>query len=226
MQTPPRGCAVFDLDGVLVDSRLMYVRAIQLAMTEAGIAASDEDILGGITSDVAEWARAMKRRFGDASLRAIMGRAVDFVTQEGWRLVEPGAGAAQVLDACRGRRLKLALVTNAPLAYVGKVFDRFDLKGVFDLTVSCTERRIPKHLALELVLKETGTAPQDAVYVCDTHLDVVHARRAGVRAVVVFTEISWDFPYRERVERENPAFIAASMEDVNAWLMSHYSAIG
>jgi len=44
--------------------------------------------------------------------------------------------------------------------------------------------------------------------------------------VVVFSEISWDYPCRERVEKEDPDFIANSIEEVIEWLESRNLAGG
>jgi phosphoglycolate phosphatase-like HAD superfamily hydrolase len=218
MQRPSYTCMIFDLDGVIADSRFMYVHAIATAMRDAGIAADEKEIQAAITPDVTVWVNAMRQRFGDEATRGVIDRARKFVAQEGWKIVEPGASIKPLLAFLEGRGTRTALVSNAPSDYARKVLERFEIRSHFEIAISCPERKMTKQQGIELLLKETGTKPSEALYICDTAMDVVHAGRAGVGAVVVFSEISWDYPYRDRVEKENPFMIVESIQDVMEWL--------
>jgi len=208
----------FDLDGVIADSRFMYVHAIASAMRGAGISADEKEIQATITPDVTVWVNAMRQRFGDKATRGVIEQARKFVANEGWRIVEPCAAIRPFLAFLKDRGMRAALVSNAPSDYARKVLERLEIQPYFEAAISCPEQRMTKQQGIELLLKQTGTKPTEALYICDTAMDVVHAGKAGVGAVVVFSVISWDYPYRDRVERENPLMIAGSIEDVMEWL--------
>lgn len=226
MKDVPKKCAVFDLDGVIADSRMMYSRAIAGAMREAGLPASEEEVIGKITPDMSVWINSMRQEHGEEVTRRVIMRARSFVSEEGSAMVEPSSSVQSLFDFFQSGGYEIALVSNAPLQYALEVLERFGLRSYFRIMISCGERGINKHQGLNHVLRETGTRPEEALYICDTAIDVVYAKRAGVRSVVIFSEISWDYPCRERVEKEGPDFIANSIEEVIEWLESRNLAGG
>ena len=215
---PPIKCAVFDLDGVIADSRKMYVRAIALSMKAAGVPVREEQVEEKIMPDVSAWVKSVKEEFGMDVLMQIVKHARDYLIREGWKLVEPAATVKPLLDYLRSENFAIAMATNSPRPYAIKVLERAGIKEYFGLVVSCQEQRMKKDACLTSILEQTGIEPGNAYYICDTAMDVTNAGSAGVGAIVVFTGIAWDWPDRARVEKEGPAYIAGSMEDVIAWL--------
>ncbi|MFH1435822.1 MAG: HAD hydrolase-like protein [Pseudomonadota bacterium] len=214
----PAKCAVFDLDGVIADSRKMYVRAIALSMKAAGVPAQEEQVEKNIMPDVSAWVKSMKEEFGADVLMRIVMHARDFLTREGWKLVEPVTTVKPLLDYLRSGGFAIAMATNSPSAYALKVLERAGISDYFGLVVSCQEQGMKKDACLTSILERIGVEPGNAYYICDTAMDVTNANSAGVGAIVVFTDIAWDWPDRARVEKEGPATVAGSMEDVIAWL--------
>ena len=211
-------CAVFDLDGVIADSRKMYVRAIALSMKAAGVPAKEKEVEGKIMPDVSAWVKSVKEEFGmDVLMQTVM-HAREYLTKEGWKLVKPVTTVKPLLDFLRSEGFAIAMATNSPREYALKVLDRAGISEYFGLVVSCQEQRMKKDACLTSILEQIKVEPGSAYYICDTAMDVTNANSAGVGAIVVFTDIAWDWPDRARVEKEGPAAIAGSMEDVIAWL--------
>ena len=103
-----------------------------------------------------------------------------------WEHVE--ADVAPALAALRERGLKLVVVSNAN-GRLKHLFDRIDLSKWFDHVLDSHEWGVEKpdprlfHVALE----RSGADPSRTIHVGDLyHVDVVGARRAGLREGVLF----------------------------------------
>jgi phosphoglycolate phosphatase-like HAD superfamily hydrolase len=218
MTKPPKGCVIFDIDGVLVDSKGMYIRAIAESLEAAGVAASVDDVSQTLTPDVGRWVHALKRRYGLQVTDGVVRSAREFVADRGWNLVRPCASPRGLLEFLEAEAYVPAVVSNAPLAYVRRVIDRLDLTGRFGPVLSCSDRRIDKGRGLALAVEKAGADAAASVYIGDTGMDVMHARSAGVRAVVLFGEFSWDYPDLAMMVEQRPDLVARTLEEVKQWL--------
>ena len=102
-----------------------------------------------------------------------------------WEDVDPEAPAT--LDRLRARGLKLAIVSNAN-GVVQRAFERVGLHGYFDVIgdshIEGVEKPDPRFF--QIVLERTGGRPETTIHVGDLyHVDVVGARRAGVRPLLL-----------------------------------------
>jgi HAD superfamily hydrolase (TIGR01509 family) len=95
--------------------------------------------------------------------------------------------AADTLDRLRALGLTLAVVSNAN-GVVHRAFERAGLHGYFgaicDSHVEGVEKPDPRFF--EIVLRRTGSRPETTIHLGDLyHVDVVGARRAGLRAILL-----------------------------------------
>jgi HAD superfamily hydrolase (TIGR01509 family) len=103
-----------------------------------------------------------------------------------WEHVEPDVAPA--LAALRDRGLRLVVVSNAN-GRLRSLFDRVDLAKWFDLLLDSHEWGVekPDPRLFQLALEQSGADPATTVHVGDLyHVDVVGARRAGLRQGVLF----------------------------------------
>ena len=101
-----------------------------------------------------------------------------------WECVPPDVKPA--LQRLRGSGLTLAVVSNAN-GTVGKAFDRTGLRECFDAigdsNVEGVEKPDPRFF--DIVLRRTGSRAETTLHVGDLyHVDVLGARRAGLRAML------------------------------------------
>ncbi len=105
--------------------------------------------------------------------------------EEERRMMRLFPGAAEALGALRAAGIKTGLVSNrrfarSPAEYLG-IADKLDaIIGLEDVT-----RAKPDPEPLLTALARLGTAPEDAVYVGDTDIDMKTAAAAGVRGIGV-----------------------------------------
>ena len=102
-----------------------------------------------------------------------------------WEDVDPEAPAT--LDRLRSQGLKLAVVSNAN-GIVQRAFERVGLKGYFDVIcdsqIEGVEKPDPRFF--QIVLERTGSRAETTIHVGDLyHVDVVGARRAGLRQLLL-----------------------------------------
>lgn len=128
-----------------------------------------------------------------------------------WEDVDPQAAAT--LERLRAMGLTLAVVSNAN-GVVQRAFERAGLHEYFgaigDSHVEGVEKPDPRFF--EIVLRRTGSSPASTVHVGDLyHVDVVGARRAGVRALLLDPHRLYSAFDVERITdlTELPATIAA-----------------
>ncbi|HTP70993.1 MAG TPA: HAD-IA family hydrolase [Burkholderiaceae bacterium] len=94
----------------------------------------------------------------------------------------PYPGARRMLERLTGAGIQVGLVTNKEAAFAHRLLARHDLHTCFDLMV-CGDTlpvRKPDPLMLQHALQALQCAPDDALYVGDSALDVRTARAAGV----------------------------------------------
>ena len=102
-----------------------------------------------------------------------------------WEDVDPQAAAT--LDLLRSRGLTLAIVSNAN-GVVERAFERVGLHGYFDVIcdshIEGVEKPDPRFF--QIVLERTGSRPETTIHIGDLyHVDVVGARRAGLRQLLL-----------------------------------------
>jgi HAD superfamily hydrolase (TIGR01509 family) len=103
-----------------------------------------------------------------------------------WEHVEPDVAPA--LAALRERGLRLVVVSNAN-GRLRHLFDRIDLAKWFDHVLDSHEWGVekPDPRLFQLALEQAGAEAAKTVHVGDLyHVDVVGARRAGLREGVLF----------------------------------------
>ena len=118
-----------------------------------------------------------------------------------WEDIDPDARAT--LDRLRALDLTLAVVSNAN-GVVQRAFERAGLHDYFDAIcdshIEGVEKPDPRFF--EIVLQRTGSRPERTLHVGDLyHVDVVGARRAGVRALLVDPHGLYDGVDVERIRR-------------------------
>jgi len=186
----PARAVLFDIDGTLVDSVGAYLEVARVAAAPHGLEVTDEHVRRSLATGSNFWKGVVPedRADGEAVRKAMTAHAArewPRVLREHGRVF---AGLAQTLDELRDLGMRLGIVSGArpevlELLRDEGVLERFDAM-VLGGDVS---RRKPDPEGIFKCLDKLGVAPEAAVYVGDTPVDIQASRAAGVHAVGVLT---------------------------------------
>lgn len=185
---------LFDMDGVLVDSRAAWFRSFN----EAGKIGEEEFEKTFWGRDLLTNIRAVgetREHFCDS----ILVKYID--------AIETIPGAREVLSSLKGRK---ALITNTTSRCTDRILGEHGLLGYFDAIVTGdeVERAKPDPAIIRLAMERIGASPESTVVIGDSEQDVAAGRAAGCVTVGIGIEADYtaqtlrDLPgIVERLER-------------------------
>jgi phosphoglycolate phosphatase len=180
---------LFDLDGTLIDTAPEIAAAVNDALRREGLASAP---LARVRGWIGDGTRALLTKAfaaGGASVDTLDARV-----QAAWPAFEYDyaqacgqhstlyPGARRMLERINGAGIAVGLVTNKETEFAHRLLVRHDLNACFDLLV-CGDTlpvRKPDPAMLTHALQALQCAPEDALYVGDSAIDVRTARAAGM----------------------------------------------
>jgi mannitol-1-/sugar-/sorbitol-6-/2-deoxyglucose-6-phosphatase len=213
---------VFDMDGLLVDSEPLWVRAEIEVFATVGVALREEDcaLTKGLRTDdvIAYW--HARRPWSDVAPRELEARLVarvaELVGQEGRAL--PGVASALRVAREGGRRL--ALASSSPSLIIGATLARLGLERAFDVVQSAEAEPLGKpHPGIFLTTAERlGVPATDCLVLEDSLTGVVAAKAARMACVAV----PFDYPHQDARFALADA-VVASLEHVTPELLLRFA---
>jgi phosphoglycolate phosphatase len=204
---------VFDFDGTLVDTREPILLGLKHALSARGWAAPpDAEILRHVGFGLHE---VLQKLVAHATAEEIDGLAADYRVR--FDEVAPGRtrlfdGMREVLDGLKGNGVRLAIATNRSRASLEPMLAEHGLDAVFDCWLSATCLPFPKPhpLMLERTLETLGVAPDAALMVGDTTVDLAMGRAARVDTCAV----TYGAHTEEELRREGPTHVVRSAPEI------------
>jgi len=190
---------VFDLDGVLIDSRLNYQRmreTIRGLLREAGVELEGfEDLKIWEMLNIAH-RRYMELGGSEADWRRLMRRIDEALSQieiEALPRVRMNPEAPEVLKALRIRGLKIGVATRSCRLYAERSLKRVGLRRYIDVLLARDDVPHPKPDPRHLldVIRLLKVESSKALYIGDTTTDLEAARGAGVHFLGLLTSSEW-----------------------------------
>ncbi len=187
IEAQPPEAILWDLDGVLVDSREAHLEAWRVLCEETGrpfdreyfertFGLRNEDIIGGYWHDAPE---AERRRLEQRKEALFRERAPG--------RVRALPGAVELVREARRRGLRQAIVSSTPPENIALALRLLGLEGAFDAIVSGDDvsRGKPDPEGYSLAARRLGVDPSRCVVVEDAPAGVEAGRRAGARTLGV-----------------------------------------
>ncbi len=204
-------CAIFDLDGTLVDTVEDLGRACDFVLLEFGITPkwSTDDyrkFVGNGARMLLD--RAFEHKLGDSELD----KAFEMFKSKYDEILTDNAyiydGITQALDEIKGKGIRLAVVTNKPHRSAVLMLENLFGKNYFDIIIGAEEDKPkkPDPYSLNLALERLDCKASQAIYFGDSDIDVKTAENAGVEAVAC----SWGFRSFESLLSASPSVIIDS----------------
>lgn len=199
----------FDLDGVLIDTETINVRAAFEGFEAHGYPLDPSDAVAIVGRHPIDYVPDLARR------HAVPGSLLPSITRRQsevyFRLWKEDArlldGALEALDACRERGYPLALATSSGRASVEEALDRFGLRPYFaaTLTKDDVSARKPDPEIYLLAAERLGVAPRNLLVLEDSPHGIRSAKLAGAMCVGVGEAVGADV--RIGSLREFPALL-------------------
>ena len=184
-------CAVFDLDGTLLNTIKTINYYLNLALSTYGLGSvSEEDTMRFVGDGATKLIeRALDRVGADSSLfDSVYKTYNEAYNSSPYYLTEVYEGIPELLSALKGKGIRLAVLSNKPdfavKATIGKFLpDTFDIVrgGVDGVPLK------PSPDALFEILREFGFTPDETAYIGDSEPDVLTAQNAGIKNGIFVT---------------------------------------
>ncbi len=181
--------ALFDLDGVIVDSEQINLVSARRALAELDIPLSDELLPLVIGRHPMDYVPLIIQRLGlrpETTDRVLetQDRLYSSIRAERLRLL-PGARAT--LERLTGRGLRLALVTSSGRETARESLRRFAITRHFEAVITAHDvaRRKPDPQPYQAALDALGLPPARAVAIEDSPTGISAARDAGLPVIAV-----------------------------------------
>lgn len=201
-------CAIFDLDGTLVNTIDDLAQACRLLIKKYDFNADwsvDE-----YKSFVGNGAKMLvQRAFGNTlSDDELVERYQEFkAIYNEIKLDNAYAydGIKEQLDILKNSGVKLCVVTNKPDEAAKDMVEHIFSKDYFDVVIGAQEGvpTKPDPTSTKMALNAVGCSAKDAIYFGDSDVDIKTAKNAGVEAVGV----SWGYRSFENLFSQNPSII-------------------
>jgi HAD superfamily hydrolase (TIGR01509 family) len=202
---------VFDMDGLLLDTEILWHRAEVELFARRGAEFTWEDkmqVIGtsfAFTADYFADRLGLPREQGPGLVDEMLGLMNEHLREQ----VESRPGAVELVERLRGRT-RLGLASNSPRALVDTALATARITDAFDTIVTSDDVMQPKP-APDLYLlacERLGVAPQEALALEDSASGVAAAKAAGLTCIAVPQFAETDVSAADRV--------IASLEDLLA----------
>ena len=219
--------AVFDMDGLLLDSEPLWQKAERKAFGAAGLDLSESDVCQTIGLRVDEVVRYwLERRPWDTGLHdpaAVEAAIVDEVIALLGSDAVPLPGVPTTIELLRAEGLALAVASSSPLRIIKAALEALDFETVFDVVHSAESeaRGKPDPAVYVTTLGRLEVSASDAFALEDSVAGLQSAQGAGMRCVVVPEALQ-----RERPEMRQADLVLDSMADFSIGHLRQLAANG
>ncbi len=178
---------IFDLDGTLIDSKRDLIESVNAMLQGMGRETLHQDTISGYIGHGAP--QLIGRALGNGATEADRESALKFFLAhyEEHKLDSTCAypGVTEALDELRG--FSMAVLTNKPVRVSVRILEGLGLAKYFRAVYggNSFETKKPDPLGARRILEEFGAAPEEAMLIGDSEVDVQTARNAGTLAVAV-----------------------------------------
>ncbi|HVQ44258.1 MAG TPA: HAD family hydrolase [Candidatus Saccharimonadia bacterium] len=175
---------IFDIDGVLVDSKNANVALFQTILSKAGYPTpSRSAVLRHFHQPLWQALEKLTGSTDQDEIRRIWELAKDPAMRNP-DLFEFPDRLEDTLEQIH-KRYKLAIVTSRIQAGVDEIFNARQIKHLFDVVVTFEDYENPKPHPepLLVALKRLNIQTEEAIYVGDSHSDIDAATAAGMKSI-------------------------------------------
>ncbi|MCR5207837.1 MAG: HAD-IA family hydrolase [Eubacterium sp.] len=209
-------CAVFDLDGTLIDTITDLRNACEAVMNNHGFKAeyTDDDYKRFVGNGIRKLVdRAFRESLDAETLDLYLSEFLEYYSAHSLDNTRPYSGISEQLKLLKERGIKMCVITNKAEPAAVNIIEKLFGEGVFDLIVGQRDGLPTKPApdGVRLALKELGFTPDEALYFGDSNVDMQTAINAGVDAVGVL----WGFRSYGELSQYKPACLINNPDEIS-----------
>jgi phosphoglycolate phosphatase len=185
---------IFDLDGTLIDSRLDLVHSVNAALRHIERPELPDDVIASYVGDGAP-ILIQRALGGEASNEALVRKGLEFFLTyyRAHKLdhttiyPEIPETLAAIQNSSNGNPRRMAVLSNKPVNPSRAIVEALGLGKYFQQVYGGNSfaTKKPEPEGARQLLAESGVAPEQAVIVGDSHVDMRTGRNAGMWTVAV-----------------------------------------
>lgn len=205
---------VFDLDGTLIDSKTDISNSINETLKSYDLPLLGPDLIWSYLGDGASF--LVDKCFNFYRKNVPEGAIEFFVDHYAKHCIENTKLYPDVVKVLRKLgNFKKAILTNKTHEITVKICEELKISHFFEFIVGGGEfKKKPDPEGLLKILEFFKTAPENAVIIGDTTIDLLTGKRAAVKRIAV----TWGVHKREVLEESNPDAIIDNIKDLPAVL--------
>src|SRR5437899_6394859 len=177
---------VFDLDGTLIDSRRDLIHSVNAMLRHFDRPELPGDVVASYVGDGAPM--LVRRALGDPDDEKFFRNGLEFFLEYyrehklDYTHVYPGIPEALQQIRSNGTHRKMAVLSNKPVNPSRAIVEALGLAQFFVKVYggNSFETKKPDPLGVNILLRETGTARENAMIVGDSSVDVLTGRNASI----------------------------------------------
>ena len=178
---------IFDLDGTLIDSQRDLIRSVNATLQEMGREELHEDTISGYIGHGAP--QLVRRALGSNAADYECDRALQFfLAHYNEHKLDSTCPYPRVPEALALlANYPMAILTNKPVRASVRILEGLGLTKYFRAVYggNSFETKKPDPLGAHTILREFAAAPNEAMLIGDSEVDVQTARNAGTLAAAV-----------------------------------------
>lgn len=185
--------AIFDVDGTLLDSVPIWMRAGELYLRSKHIEPEPDLAKILFTMSLEASSRYMKERYGLAESEPQILRDINALMDHYYATVIPvKPGVVSFLDCLKANHIPMAVATVTDRGCIETAFDRLGLAHYFSEIFTCSDLATDKHRPdiFLAAARHLGMAPDDTWVFEDSLHAAETAKKAGFRLIGVLDETS------------------------------------
>ena len=125
-------------------------------------------------------------------------------------------GMRELLAEVKRRGYKTGLVTSRLYNTTMQGLEKYEIKDMFDavLTADDTDKHKPDPAPINITLEKLGSSPETSIMLGDTLFDLLCAKNAGVRSVLVSWSLALHGMTKEDLGEAAPDYIIQKPEEL------------
>ena len=212
-----RKCAVFDLDGTLLNTLDSIAYFANCELAKHGLSPIDSDKYKYFVGDGA--AELMRRAFlyhgitlSETEILKISADYVSGYNADCCYLTEVFDGIYELLSELKGRHIKVCVFSNKPHSSVVPIVEHFFGNNTFDIVKGSEagRPRKPDPTVLLEMLNSLDVSPSECAFIGDSSVDMKTGKNSGAVSIGVL----WGFRTKEELLENGADYIVSKASEI------------